>query len=295
MSNIRHSSAWLIRAGSVNALHLTARGKSVKFIPMKKAVEIYKLLPKTNCGRCGTASCFGFAAKLATRQVTADECPLMTDDAREALREEDGGRHDSPGTVYEQALQSLKPKVAALDFARVAQSSGAILRGPDCLELTFLNEPHTVTRDCILDSAGREPLPFLSILIYNHLCMPDPPAPSGEWITFSSVPASHAKDKAWAGHVEEVIAKHFAGNVDGLRKACEKFGGRLADIKGSHDAAYEFRFFPRYPVLLLFYDAVQDENFPAQVKLLLDRNVDRYLDIESIVVLGEEFAGRLTG
>ena len=262
---------------------------------MKTAVEIYKYLPKTNCGKCGTASCFGFAAKLATQQAKTDDCPNLTDAARAALRAGEQDHSISRGTVFEQTLQSLKPKVAALDFTRVAQSSGAILRGPDCLELMFLNECHTVTKDCILDSAGREPLPFLLILIYNHLCMPDPPAPSGEWITFGSVPASHAKDKAWAGHVEELIAKHFAGNVDGLKRVCEKFGGLPADIKGNHDAAFEFRFFPRYPVLLLFYDAVQDEDFPAQVKLLLDRNVDRYLDIESIVVLGEEFAGRLTG
>jgi hypothetical protein len=215
--------------------------------------------------------------------------------AREALLEAEEEQHASSGTVFEQTLRSLKPKVAALDFARVARSTGAVLCSPDCLEITFLNEVYTVTKDCILGPGGREPEPFLSILIYNHLCMPDPPPPSGEWITFGSVPASHAKDKAWTGHVEEVIAKRFSGNSSGLRTACERLGGRTAGISGSHDAAYEFRFFPHYPALLLFYDAVDDENFPAQLKLLLDRNVDRYLDIESIVVLGEEFAGRLTG
>jgi len=219
----------------------------------------------------------------------------MTDSARGALRDAEREHEASPGTVFEQTLLALKPKVSALDFARVAKSSGATLLETGCLEIAFLNEHYTVTRDCILDAAGRGPEPFIAILIYNHLCMPDPPPPAGEWITFGSVPASHAKDKAWAGHVEEIIARHFAGNRDGLKKACEKLGGSPAAISGSHDAAYEFRFFPRYPALLLFYDAVPDEDFPAQVKLLLDRNVDRYLDIESIVVLGEEFAGRLTG
>ena len=261
---------------------------------MKTAVEVYKLLPKTNCGKCGTTSCFGFAAKLATSQAKTDDCPNMTDSAREALRDAEQEHDDSPGTVFEQTLVALKPKVAALDFTRVAESLGATLLETGCLEIAFLNEQYTVTRDCILDSAGRVPEPFIAILIYNHLCMPDPPPPSGEWITFGSVPASHAKDKAWAGHVEDVIARHFSGNAEGLRKACERLGGRPATVSGSHDAAYEFRFFPRYPALLLFYDAVPDEDFPAQVKVLLDRHVDRYLDIESIVVLGEEFAGRLT-
>ena len=261
---------------------------------MKTAVDIYKYLPKTNCGKCGTASCFGFAAKLATHQASPDDCPTMTQAARTALRELTVEKHTSPGTVYDQALESLQPKIQMLDFVKVASLFGATLIGPERLEIMFLNERYAVTKEKVLDTSGKEPRPWISILIYNHLCMPDPPSPAGEWTSFSSIPASHAKDKAWAGHVEEVIAKHFSGNSAALMAACEKLGGIKSDMKGDHDAAYEFRFFPHYPVLLLFYDAMLEENFPAQCKLLLDRTAPRYLDIESIVVLGEEFASRLT-
>jgi hypothetical protein len=262
---------------------------------MKTAVEIYRLLPKTNCGQCGLPSCFGFAAKLATGQASPDECPPMTPAGRASLREADIGQSDSPGTVYEQALATLQPRVRALDFKKVASLFGAILIAPDALEVKFLNEIYVVTKEKTVDAAGKEPRPWISILIANHLCMPDPPALSGEWITFGSVPASHAKDKAWAGHVEDVIAGHFSGKVDALKAACRQFGGNEATIQGNHDAAFEFRFFPHYPALVLFYDAVPDENFPAQCRLLLDKTAPRYLDIESIVVLGEEFAGRLIG
>ena len=262
---------------------------------MKTAVEIYKYLPKTNCGRCGLPSCFGFAAKLATRQASTDDCPSMTEAAREALRsEDDAGPRSSPGTVYEQALTSLQPKFRALNFEKLASLFGAVLRGDDKLEIKFLNEIYIITKEKIINASGREPRPWISILIINHLCMPDPPAPSGDWITFSSVPASHAKDKAWSGHVEEVIAVCFSGNVVGLKNACVKSGGKETMMPGNHDAAFEFRFFPHYPALLLFYDAVPDENFPAQCKLLLDSTAPRYLDIESMVVLGEEFAAILT-
>lgn len=262
---------------------------------MKTAVEIYRLLPKTNCGKCGLPSCFGYAAKLATHQASPADCPDMTEAVRDVLNEAGAERHDSPGTVYEQALVSLQPKIQALDFDKVATLFNASLIGRDKLQIRFLNESYVITKEKVLDSAGKEPRPWISILIFNHLCMPDPPAPAGEWITFGSIPASHAKDKAWAGHVEDVIARHFAGMVDALKAACEGFGGVAADVPGSHDAAYAFRFFPHYPALLLFSDAVPSEDFPAQCRLLLDKTAPRYLDIESIVVLGEEFAGRLTG
>jgi len=261
---------------------------------MKTAVDIYKLLPKTNCGTCGMPTCFGFATKVASRMASITACANLSAEARAALATEMDEPRASRGTVYEQALASLQPKIQALDFTMTSTLFGADLVAPDTLELLFLNDRYRVTKEKVVDAKGKEPLPFISILIYNHLCSPDPPAPSGEWITFSSVPASHAKDKAWAGHVEDVIAQHFTGDVEGLKKACEKLGGVRTEVKGNHDAAYEFRFFPRYPVLLLFYDAVLDEGFPAQCKLLLDKHVNRYLDIESIVVLGEEFAGRIT-
>ncbi|HLE40166.1 MAG TPA: DUF3786 domain-containing protein [Nitrospirota bacterium] len=262
---------------------------------VKTAVETYKLLPKTNCGKCGTPTCFGFAAKLASHLASPDDCPVMTEAARKILHETHAAKPDSPGTVYEQALEALKRKIKAVDFKKASTLFGADYLGPEDLEIMFLNERYRVTKEKILDASGSEPRPWISILIYNHLCMPDPPEPSGEWISFGAIPQSHAKDKAWISHVEEVVAKHFSGNVAALRTACERLGGVSTEVKGNQDAAYGFRFFPRYPVLLLFYDEVPEENFPAQCKMLLDRNVPHYLDIESIVVLGEEFAARLTG
>src|SRR5574337_1164101 len=123
---------------------------------MKTAVEIYKLLPKTNCGKCGLPRCMGFAAKLASHQAKTEDCPAMTASAREALRETETSRNESPGTVYEQVLNSLRPKVRALDFRRTASFFGATLAGPDALSITFLNEQYTVTKERVLDASGNE-------------------------------------------------------------------------------------------------------------------------------------------
>jgi len=37
--------------------------------------DILKLLPKTNCGVCGYASCMTFAASLRLKESVPDECP----------------------------------------------------------------------------------------------------------------------------------------------------------------------------------------------------------------------------
>ncbi len=50
-------------------------------------VEIFKLLPKTNCKKCGHPTCLAFAMKLAQRQATLDSCPDVSEEAKKVLGE----------------------------------------------------------------------------------------------------------------------------------------------------------------------------------------------------------------
>ena len=50
-------------------------------------VEIFKLLPKTNCKKCGHPTCLAFAMKLAQRQASLDACPDVSEEAKRILGE----------------------------------------------------------------------------------------------------------------------------------------------------------------------------------------------------------------
>lgn len=50
-------------------------------------VEIFKLLPKTNCKKCGFPTCLAFAMKLAQRQISLDACPDVSEEAKRILGE----------------------------------------------------------------------------------------------------------------------------------------------------------------------------------------------------------------
>ena len=49
------------------------------------ALDIYKILPKTNCGECGVPTCLAFAMQLATKKASIDACPYASDDAKATL------------------------------------------------------------------------------------------------------------------------------------------------------------------------------------------------------------------
>ena len=50
-------------------------------------IQIFKLLPKTNCKECGVPTCLAFAMNLASGKAELDSCPYVSDDAKEKLAE----------------------------------------------------------------------------------------------------------------------------------------------------------------------------------------------------------------
>jgi len=50
-------------------------------------IQIYKLLPQTNCKECGFPTCLAFAMKLAAKQVELSACPYVTEESKKQLAE----------------------------------------------------------------------------------------------------------------------------------------------------------------------------------------------------------------
>jgi len=50
-------------------------------------IQIFKLLPKTNCKECGVPTCLAFAMNLASGKAELDACPYVSDEAKEQLAE----------------------------------------------------------------------------------------------------------------------------------------------------------------------------------------------------------------
>ncbi len=58
-------------------------------------LDIYKLLPKTNCRQCGLATCLAFAMQLAKKTLAIEKCPFISAEAK--------------ATLEVQALPPIKP------------------------------------------------------------------------------------------------------------------------------------------------------------------------------------------
>ncbi len=50
-------------------------------------MQIYKLLPRTNCKDCGFPTCMAFAMQVASKQKSLEDCPHISEDAMSSLAE----------------------------------------------------------------------------------------------------------------------------------------------------------------------------------------------------------------
>lgn len=54
---------------------------------MPTAIEIYKFLPKKNCGECGVPTCLAFSMLLANQKTELSKCPYVSEEAKRTLEE----------------------------------------------------------------------------------------------------------------------------------------------------------------------------------------------------------------
>jgi acetyl-CoA decarbonylase/synthase complex subunit gamma len=77
---------------------MTEREKKSKVgIKELSPIDVYKLLPKTNCKECGQENCMAFATKIVNREVNIDQCPPLLKKENEK--------------AYKQLKEMLKPAV----------------------------------------------------------------------------------------------------------------------------------------------------------------------------------------
>ncbi len=265
------------------------------------AVDIYKRLPQTNCARCGSPSCFVFATKVALRQEVIEKCVVLLPEELNGLKGVIGEvrtvMSEAGANAYAQAAEEIKSRIRDIDFKKHAEGLGAqYLKEDDkeYLSLTFLNHKYKVSKDGdVIKDNGGSLTAWVKIFLIIYINMRGEGGIKNEWVSFGDLPKTFAKQKSFKDNSEEVLVKSFSGKKTQLKMACNAIGGMDVSSSFKSDMAYRFSVFPKIPFLLLFWDEIQEEDFPARVKILMDRSVLTFIDIESLVFLAERFAKEL--
>ena len=129
-----------------------------------------------------------------------------------------------------------------------------------------------------------------SMVIYHLLhYVKDHPENSGVWIPNSRLDTRAARNDQREDLLFTSFCTQFSGKTDLLELACKKLNGTPVQTKA--DLSYQFHAFPQVPLQLLFWDA--DEDFPAQVQILVDQHITDYVHLETTGCMVSDLFERL--
>lgn len=266
-------------------------------------LEFIKFTPRTNCGECGYAACLAFAAAVTKGGERPGKCPyidqsLLGDEFDTQERGKDGLQGVAK-LLDEKDLAlvaHLKEKTSTINFSEVAESVGCKWSGPekDCLCFRFLGQDVELSHTGILIDGKKAEDPRDQILLYNYIHFgAGGREPEQEWIGMESLPNSISKIRTLRVYCEERLATHFTGRPEMLKKRAVVLNAALQENPDqSCTAAFLVPVLPRLPLFVLFWDEEKEDNFPAKVKVLFDKDVLGFLDIESLVFASERMAER---
>jgi hypothetical protein len=189
----------------------------------------------------------------------------------------------------------LKTKVRDVRFSDIAPRLGAELsvEQPDLLRFHYLGRLVELEKDGLQMEGNPLVDPRDQILLYNYVSSGGSNPPAGDWVGMESLPNSISKVRTLSAYCEQPLAKRFAGRATQFARVCELVGGRPAGEDSSATLAYIIPVLPHLPLYLLFWDEEPDDGFESRVKVLFDRHVLEYLDIESLVFAAERMAEHL--
>ncbi len=263
---------------------------------MLSPLQLVKRTPVTNCGKCGQPTCLAYAAAVIKVGLDPSACPFVNlvglnmDDLHKASENVQQEKKDLD------FIRHLKDKIAGLDFAELAPALGANFTDnpKPALLLNYLGQKVVISKDDIIID-GIEPEDHRDqILLYNYVSSGGCSDLSDDWLGLESLPNSISKIKTLATYCEDRLAQIFKADQP------EVFENLIGDLDGeiiknnSATFAAIIPVLPMLPQYILFWQAEPEDNFPARVKVLFDKNVMDLLDIESLVFSAERLADRIT-
>ena len=147
----------------------------------KNAMEIFKLLPGTNCRKCLVPTCLAFAVAAFQGDRRLRDCPYL-DGSVLARYDGQSPRWMMMEQEYQEAMEPLKREIAAVDFPSSAERLGATLSGEQ-LVIRSLGKDFLVSPDGSVVSACHVHA-WITVPLLNYVISCSGKDLSGKWVPF---------------------------------------------------------------------------------------------------------------
>ncbi|MHB1043384.1 MAG: DUF3786 domain-containing protein [Eubacteriales bacterium] len=243
-------------------------------------LEIYKLLPKSNCSQCQVPTCMAFAAAVIRGIKSLDNCPHLERNIIERFDGKIEKRMDIQ-QQRDQYLEQLKKEIPKIDFSSSAERLGASLSGGK-LKIKCLG------RDFIIDSKGNITSgchihTWVTVPLLNYVLSSAGNNVSGKWVPFRELKGGMKWNPLFEQRCEKPLKQIADTHTDLFEDILYIFGGRPAEISFTTDISLILRPLPKVPILICY--CKPEDELESKLNVFFDVTAEDNLSIELIYII----------
>ncbi len=247
----------------------------------KNAMEIFKILEKSNCRECGEKTCLAFAGAVfcGTRRINA--CPRICSATLAQFVTPDAGQSEKENDldVY---IAELKQQVTQLDFSSSAVRIGGKFWS-DVLQVKILGKHFGVRKNGrFLTDLHLIPWVVIPLLQYVLHCKGVQVA--GQWISYRELPGGREKHALFKKRGEDVLRDLADKYPDFFDDVLHMFDGKVVDKQFEADVSVVLRPFPLVPMMICYWKA--DEGLASSLNIFFDTSAGDNIGADSAFSLG---------
>lgn len=243
-------------------------------------IDLFNLLPKTNCGKCRLPTCLAFSILVFKGEKRLKDCPFVSEELIAELE----GKIDTSKT-FEQNLSKIveqfKSQIAKINLSSTAERIGGEYEN-GILTIRVLGKPVNInSKGEIFTDIHMHPWVLYPITSYILNCKGVPL--TGLWVPFRELKGG----LKWNPLFEQKCLKplkNLADNYTDLFKdIIDIFGGEQIESYHNSDLSVVLYPLPKVPILISYWRA--DEILESNIDILFDSDVEENLNIEALYAL----------
>jgi hypothetical protein len=235
------------------------------------AMEIFKLLDKSNCRKCNQPTCLAFAGAVFQGRKQLADCPLIPAEIIARYDSQERPRSASDRDL-EKVIARFRRSIARTDLAAAAARLGETYENGR-LTLKMMGKDVTVSADGDIRTDIHVNGWMLGPLL-NYITEGQGRPASGTWLPYRELEGGKTRYPLFEQRGEKAL-KHIADNyTDLFEDMIHIFNGRQVKNHYASDISLVLHPLPKFPILIcywkpedglesdlhLFFDAVAEDN-----------------------------------
>lgn len=245
-------------------------------------MEVFKLLPKTNCRKCNKPTCLVFAADVFQGRASLNDCPFVGDEIIQKFGTKQETFESKFETDYQERIDKIKKDLSAVDLEQKAEKLGGRYHN-NCLTIKIMGKDFSVDRLGNI-STDIHVNTWLTPVVYNYITKGAGKPLTGKWTAFRELPSA----KNWSHFFEHQCVKPLKEVADTypdfFKNIIELFSGKKVNNHYDADISLMILPLPRLPMLICYNHP--EDGIASDLNLFFDSTADENLPVEDIYSLG---------